>query len=252
MTTVAVLADPPREGLVLPELVETSPLSAAEAASLYRAALGDVAAAVAGSGGDLLVNYRPDDSVPADYRTGASAEAEIRDALDEVVDDARFEPQVGETFSGRVGNTVTHLLEREGVRTAAVVEPAAVLLTRKEVDSAAMKLRRSEVVLGPSTAGRVYYAGFAAAVDFADAYAPPAVRTLTERASDAGHDVDFLPTLPVLETGGDLATVLSVIDARRVAGRPVPARTAAVLDEFDLAVVSKDGGGATVTRTDRS
>jgi len=107
MTVVCVLADPPRPGLVLRDLVETSPLSTEEAAELYAAALRDVCAAAEASGGDLLVNYRPDDAIPdAHVPDGADAEREVREAVApalEAPDDARFEVQVGETFAGRAG-----------------------------------------------------------------------------------------------------------------------------------------------------
>lgn len=244
MTTVAVLCDPPRPGLVLPELVETSPLTGAEAADLYAAMLRDVVRAVARSGGDLLVNYRPDESLPAAHRTGEDVEAALRDVLAATLDDprdARFERQVGETFAGRAGNTVTHLLESEGVETAAVVEPTAAFLSRGEVDNAAMKLRRSEVVLGPASEGRVYYAAFADTIDFADAYAPPSIETLTDRGVDAGHDVDFLPSLPVVRTGRDLASALALLGAYRRAERSVPHSAAACLDELGVEVVDDDG-----------
>lgn len=244
MTVVCVLADPPRPGLAFPELVETSPLDAAEAADLYAAALGDVCAAVAASGGDLLVNYRPDDALPEAHATGEDAAAAVREALDESLadpEDARYEVQVGETFAGRAGNTITHLLEEEDVGSAAVVEPSAVFLSRTQVDEAAMKLRRTPVVLGPGTGGRVYYAGFTEPVDFEGAYTPPAQRTLTDRAGDAGHGVDFLRTLPVVETGPDLATALLRIETRRAAGLAVPKRVAAWLADSGLAVVTEDG-----------
>lgn len=249
MTTIAVLCDPPRPGLVLPNLVETSPLTEREAADLYVAMLGDVVRAVTGSGGDLLVNYRPDESLPETHQTGADAEEAVREAVTAALDDpgdARFERQVGQTFAGRAGNTVTHLLEQEGVSTAAIVEPTAAFLTRGEVDNAAMKLRRSEVVLGPAIGGRVYYAAFADTVDFADAYAPPAIETLTDRAVDAGLGVDFLPSLPVVRTGPDLASALALLGARRRADLPVPPSTAARLDDLGLDVV--DDGGLTLVR----
>jgi hypothetical protein len=244
MTVVCVLADPPRPGLVLPELVETT-LSAAEAADLYAAALGDVCAAVEGSGGDLLVNYRPDDALPEAHQPsdGADAESAVRAAVEPALADpaaARFEVQVGETFAGRAGNTVTHLLEEEEVGSAAVVEPSAVFLTRTQVDEAAMKLRRTPVVLGPATEGRVYYAGFTDTIDFEGAYTPPALRTLTDRAGDAGHGVDFLRTLPVVETGADLAAALLRIETRRAAGLSVPERVSAWLDDSGLAVVTDE------------
>lgn len=250
MTVVCVLADPPRPGLVLPELVETSPLDAAEAADLYAAALGDVCAAAEASGGDLLVNYRPDDSLPEEHRPaegGPDAEAAVREAVAPSLDDpdgTRFEVQVGETFAGRAGNTVTHLLEEEGAASAAVTEPEAAFLSRTQIDEAAMKLRRAPVVLGPTEDGRVYYAGFTEPIDFADAYTPPALETLTDRAGDAGHDVDLLRTLPVVETGADLATAMLRIRTRRAAGLAVPERVAGWLDDAGLAVVPGEGPGA--------
>lgn len=239
MTTVAVLVDPPRPGFVLPRLPETSPLSEEEAADLYAAVSRDLFVTVEKSGGELLVNYRPDDAVPGD----GDAEAEVRAlAEDAGVEEPRLEVQVGETFAGRVGNTVTHLLENEGVNSAAAVEPTTPFLTRQHVDQAAMKLRRSEVVLGPGTDGRVHYAGFTDTIDFTDAYAPPALETLTDRARDVGHGVDFLPLLSVVETGRDLAAVVSQLNARRRADKLVPTHTAEAIAGFDLVVEPGDVG----------
>ncbi len=247
MTVVCVLADPPRPGLVFPDLVANAPLSPAAAAGLYTAALRDVCGAAEASGGDLLVNYRPDDAIPdAHVPDGADAEREVREALEPTLDEpdeARFEVQVGETFAGRAGNTVTHLLDQEGVASAAVTEPAAVFCARQEVDEAAMKLRRAPVVLGPGTRGRVYFAGFTEPIDFTDAYTPPALRTLTDRAGDAGHDVDYLGTLPLLETPADLAEILLGVGTRRTAGRPVPTHVADWLDDSALTVVADGAGG---------
>jgi glycosyltransferase A (GT-A) superfamily protein (DUF2064 family) len=239
MTTVAVLVDPPRPGHVLPGLAETSPLTEQEAADLYAAMAKDLVTAVEKSGGELLVNYRPETAVPGD----GDAEAEVRALVEDAgVADARLEVQVGETFAGRVGNTVTHLLENEGVNSAAAVEPTTPFLTRQHVDEAAMKLRRREVVLGPGTEGRVHYAGFTDTLDFTDAYAAPALETLTDRARDVGHEVDFLPQLTVLETGRDLANVVSLLHARQRADRLVPTHAAETIAAFDLVVEAGDDG----------
>jgi glycosyltransferase A (GT-A) superfamily protein (DUF2064 family) len=255
MTTVAVLADPPRPGLVHERLVEATPLAAAEAADLYAAGFRDVCRAVATSGGDLLVNYRADEDLPrgGGDTDGGDSEAELRAALEPVAEvdagDVRFEVQVGETFAGRAGNTATHLLESEGVTSVALATPSSVLLTRQRIDGAAMKLRQREVVLGPASGGRVYYAGFREPVDFEDAYAPPALETLTGRGLEAGLDVDYLPTAPVLETGPDLADLVALVRARRAAGRNLPVHTAGTLAGFDLrAVPGNDGGGLRVER----
>lgn len=248
MTTIAVLADPPREGLVLSALVGPTPLSAAEATRLYTAALSDVLRAVEASGGDLLINYRPEPSIPEEYRTngsdGGDAEDEIRDlaraALAEP-DEARYEVQVGETFAGRAGNTATHLLANEDVESVAIVTGSAAFLGRTEIDSAAMKLRGSEAVLGPGVDGDVYYAGFTAPIDFAEAYRPPAIETLVDRALSADHAVDFLPMLPTLDTPAGLRNAVTLCRARERADRIIPAHTAACIKDLGLAVRERDG-----------
>ena len=236
MTTVAVLADPPVEGAVLPELAG-GPLDESEATALYTAMLTDVCRAVEASGAELLVNYRPADQVPDDVDPKSAVREPLDAALD-APDAARYEVQVGSSHAARVGNTVTHLLEREGVETAAAVTPTAGLLTRQLIDSAAMKLRSAGVVLGPSTDGRVYYAGFADPIDFEEAYATPAVQTLTDRAMDADLGVDFLPTTPVVETGADLKTVVPLLRARHRAERVVPPRTTTLVNELGLRVTA--------------
>ena len=238
MTTVAVLCDAPEPGRVLESLAETSPLTGTEVADLYGALLKDAVLTVDRSGGDLLVNYRDEER-----------EAAVREVVAEAIDpaDARFEVQVGETFSGRAGNTATHLLEQEAVGSVAVVRPEAAFLARTGIDEAAMKLRSSEVVLGPAPRGRVYYASFAAPIDFGDAYAPPALETLTDRAVDAGHAVDFLGSGPLLETGADLADVIVQLRARRKGEAIVPPHLAEWVAESDL-VVEADGGELTLER----
>ncbi|WP_277552830.1 TIGR04282 family arsenosugar biosynthesis glycosyltransferase [Halobaculum limi] len=239
MTVVAVLADPPRSGLVLPDLVETTPLSAEQAADLYAATLRDTFRAVERSGGDLLVNFRPDDLLPEEFVTDTASEAELRSLAAETLDDvseARFEQQVGSTFSARAGNTSTHLLREEGVDSVAVTRGTAPLLTRPVIDSAAMKLRQNQTVLGPSTRGRTYYAGFTAPVDYEDAFEGPELETLVARAGDAGHSVEFLPMHVGVETAADLRDLLPVVWGRIDAERVVPEHTATFVHDHGLRV----------------
>lgn len=254
MTVIAVFADPPRPGLALPRLAESSPLSEREAADLYAATLKDTVQAVERSGGDLLVNYRDEESLPDEHADAGeqSAEAEVRalanDALSDP-DEARFEVQVGSTFSARAGNTVSHLLGEEDAKSVAVVPGTAPTLSRKEIDGAAMQLRHNEVVLGPSERGRVHFAGFTEPVDFEDAFATPAVETLTDRAVDAGHEVGFLASATSVETGEDLRSLVPQLNARAAAGRAVPEHTATLLREWGLRVEeSEEDGEVVLTR----
>lgn len=252
MTVVAVTLDPPRDGLVLPRLPDTSPLSEQEATTLYRAMTSDAMEAVAASGGDLLVNYRSDDQLPDAHVPGsADAEAEVRELVTETLDEdaveaARVEVQVGSSKAARVGNTITHLLENQQANSAAVLEPDAPLCLRKHVDSAAMKLRRSPVVLGPAAEGSVYFAGFGAPVDFTDAFDTPAVETLSARSLDAGHDVDFMPRQTRVRTGDNLTSLVPELRARRAAGRLVPVHTTAYVEELGLRVEQEDDEAALV------
>lgn len=244
MTTIAVFADPPRPGLVGNTLAQTSPLTESEAAEFYAATLKDMILAVERSGGELLVNYRPDELIPEEHHDEQGAEAEVRalvvDALGDT-SDVRFEVQVGSTFDARAGNTVTHLLRDEDVKSVAVVRGNAPLLTRTLIDSAAMKLRKNDVVLAPATRGRVYYAAFTASVDFAEAFAPPEVETLAARADDADLDVGYAPMQPVVETGEDLLTFLPLLESRITSERIVPKHTATFVRELGLGVVVDDG-----------
>ncbi|WP_330632273.1 hypothetical protein [Halocatena halophila] len=229
MTTVAVLCDPPQPGTVLSGLTgNASPLSEEEAATLYTALLRDSCRAVERSGGELLVNYR---------ETRDDAEAKVRSVVEpaiDAVDDVRFERQVGNAFASRAGNTTTHLLEREQQDSVAITTPEAALLTRSQIDTAAMKIRQSPVVLGPAPGGRVYYAGFGEPIDFANVFDSPAIETLTDRAVEAGLDVDFIDRSPLLETLDDLADVVVQFRARRRANRLVPPHTMAVIDDLGL------------------
>lgn len=237
---VVVPVDPPRDGLVLSLLVDQTPLTDAEARSLYEAAVADVCWAVAGSGGDLLINYRDAETLPEAHADG-DPEAEVRalvlDALGGETDaDVRFERQVGSSRSARVGNTVTHLLEQEDAQSVGVLEPTVPLVNRTEIDGAAMSLRRHEVVLGPSDEGSVYFAGFADPIDFTDAYATPALSTMSRRASDAGLGVGFAPMLPTVSTPSGLRATVAGLEARQAAERPGSEATAALVDELGLTV----------------
>ena len=244
MTTVAVLVRPPEPGTALPNPVDAGAVTASEAVDLYTAMVRDVCAAVEASGGDLLINYRP--VATADPTSGEADEqsrSDVRSMLEDALtspDSARYEVQVGSTLSARVGNTVTHLLEREDVKSAAVVRPTAALLERRHVDSAAMKLRQSEVVLGPATDGLLSYAGFVEPVDFEDVVTPPEVETVTDRARDAGLGVDFVEMLPTADTTGGLATLVSQIRARRRANLRVPPETSAVIEDIGLRAAAVD------------
>lgn len=237
---VVVPVDPPQDGLVLASLAERTPLSEREARRLYEATTADALQTVAASGGDLLVNYRDEETLPPDF-DGGDPEAEVRSLVDDALTDesssaARVERQVGSTRSARVGNTVTHLLEGEDATSVGVLEPTAPLVGRTEIDGAAMSIRRHDVVLGPSSSGRTYFAAFSDSIDFADADTVPELATLATRAADAGLDTGFAAMFPTVATEPGLCATVATLEAQRAAGKVRALETAAVVDELGLRV----------------
>lgn len=225
MTTIVVLADGPRED----EPFETL-LSAENAQLLRKAMLADVCELVQHGAADLLVNYA--DGVKTEIQELLDSELNNPDAV-------RYEPQVGSTPAARVGNALTHLLENENAETVGVVDPSAVFLRREHIGTLAMKLRMSDVVVGPAPDGRLTLVGMTKPFDFTDVYDPPAVETVTARAASAGLDVDFLAMTPLVDSVADLRTAIPLLNARRTAGRAVPARTTARIEQWGLQV--RDG-----------
>jgi len=224
MTLLVAMVSNPNDAF--PDLPETAPLSAAEAANLYRATFRDALLAAERSGGGLLVNY------PEDGETLARSLVAGAEGVE--VDETRFEVQVGGSFSARAGNAVTHLLEEEEEASTAILDGRTPLLTHTEIDSAAMRLRRDDAVFAPGPRGTVGFAGFCEPTDFTDAWQSPALPTLARRCADSGHEVGFLPHQPVLQTGDDLATLVGEIEARRAAGRATPHHTTSVVESYGL------------------
>lgn len=225
--------------MALPELVSAGVLGSDAAATLAGAMVRDAAIGAAHSGGELLVNYSTDEQLPAELRTEVEPVDELRELLDGALADlgpVRFEPQVGETRATRIENSIDHLLVQEGVDSVAVLDGRAPTLDRPTLDSAAMKLRRSEVVVGPAPGGRVAYLGLTEPVDLGDLELPFALTTVVERAVGNGHDVDFLPMHPRVTDVTDLSTLIAHVEARRTAGRRVPKQTAAALGSIDVGI----------------
>lgn len=257
---IVVVPVDPLHGGSLESLADETALSPVETTALSEAATVDVVRAVAHSGGELLVNYRDgnDESdgdagkagANEDEDTDTDAEAAARALVVEALGtttDVRFERQVGSTPSARVGNTVTHLLAREDHASVGVLEPTAPLVTRTEIDGAAMSIRRSDVVLGPDPRGDVYFSCFADPIDFTDAYATPALSRIARRAADDGLGIGFTPMVPTIETETGLCSTVAGLEARRLAGRQVPEATAAIVEELEL-VVGDGPDGPTIGR----
>ncbi len=207
-------------------------------ADLYRATAIDVIRAVASSGGDLLINYRDAETLPETATDIDDPKGAVRSLTEEAIGDVtgvRFERQVGSTRSARIGNTVTHLLEREGVQSVAVLEPTAPLVERTEIDGIAMALRRKDVVLGPAGTGELYVSAFAEPIDFTDVYEHQPIERVARAAADGATDlrVGFAPRVPLVSTPAGLRGTVLEMAARQTTDHPVPRATAEAVATFD-------------------
>ena len=241
MTVHALLADPPVEGHVLDGITA---LSDEEAAELYAAMVKDTMRNVDGTGGDLLVNYPPARDFPDGILDGPPPETALRELAEDALDDlneVRFEVQVGDSFAERASNTASHLLEEEDAASVAILDGLAPTLLRTALDSAAMTLRRNEVVLAPGAGGRIAYLGLTEPIDLEPLLMPPEVESVTAFAIDTGYSVDFLPMHPVVSTDDGLATAVASIRSHRRADRLVPEFTAEAIEELGIHVGEKTG-----------
>lgn len=231
---VVLPVSPPWSECVSPRFSIEAPDASNALETLYEAAVADVASVAEASSGQLLVNYRDEETLPETDRSDDPVEA-CRALVDDVVgEDVRFERQVGSTPAARLGNTVTHLLEQEEAAAVCVLDPLAPLVRRSDVDGVPMKVRRDSVILGPDGTGDVYLAAFTDPIDFTDACDSPVLSTLADRAREADRPIGFTPTVPRVTTDAGIAATSAAIDARRAANEPIPEATAAALEDLEF------------------
>ncbi|AWB27933.1 hypothetical protein [Halococcoides cellulosivorans] len=230
MPTIVVRTPPPVEAAVSDGPFAETALDTEALVTLREALLIDACRAVQASGSDLLVTVAPIDS-DADRAADRALDA-VEATLDRDLETTpRIEPQVGSTPAARLGNTVTHLIEA-GASSVGVVFSGAIV-DRATLDQATIQLRTADVVLGPAPGGRVAYAGFTAPIDFADALASPAIRTLAERAVAADHDATTIDLIARASDPASLDGVTALIEARRLVGDRVPETLAAWIETVD-------------------
>ncbi len=240
MTTVVLLADAPVEGVACQDLVADTALTPADGLAIYEALVADTLATMERSTIDMVVNYQPAEAVP-DEADGPDPETRLREIAGSVMtpdrfEDLRFEPQVGSDDSAVVGNAITHLVRDEGVQSAAMLRPCLPRVTRSILDEGALKLRRSDVVLGPAPDGEIYYAGFGELIDFESVLEDRPIETITMRAAADDLDVDFLRNRALVSDARTFASAVARINADALAGKPVPEHFWETLQDREIEV----------------
>lgn len=217
MVRVVVLVEPVAGHPVVSAIRDHFAPGRAASRRVYRALLMDLLAAAAGSGGDVQV------AAPTDP-------AHI--TLEDLVADALGpETEVPITRHDNPAPTIDEIVgEQEGG--SAVIFPRSPLLRRTHLDAAAMRLRRHDVVLGPSAHHGLLYAAFASEAVVPDGHLRGLVDA-TDTFVAADRSVDFIDPWPALTSTAGVEGACALLTAYERSGRDVAQFTRAALADLD-------------------
>ncbi len=212
----------PRPGAVKTRL--TPPLTPQQAANLYKAFVVDTAATVGESAADLkVVAYTPD------------AARDSISGLVENPDDFQFWPQE----EGDLGERMNAALRRSfelGCDRAVIVGSDSPSLPGSLIDDGLELLKKTNVVIGPSTDGGYYLLGQRAGEEqLFDGIQWSTGRVLEQSLQGLGSSsLSLLDPWYDVDTAEEAAFLKIHLFALKRAGTPVAPRTRAVLEELNL------------------
>lgn len=180
----------------------------------------DAAMAVHRSGGELYFAVGEGDD-----RT--TAEALRADALPSDAEVGVIEEVDGQR------ETLVALRDRSDAASVAILDPITPFIARRHLDSAAMRLRREDVTIGPTPTGGWYFLGTRLETDELPDAIDGDVAHVVDTSVDADRTVGYLPILPAVGGETDLEQVGALLAAMRRSGRAVGPYTTAWFERRD-------------------
>lgn len=236
MTTVAVELPPRNASRIASALARSTALSVTEASDLLLHVAKDAIRAVDRSGGDLVMLVPPEASSEEVFGW-EDPRAEARRLAEEVITAETaptvFEPPESEARRS-IAAVLSSLFRSTSAASAAILRPITPLVQRRHLDAAAMRLRTHDVVIGPSTGSRWYFAGVSDELTLPVAGADEHLTTLALAANETDRSLDLLPILPGVLTDRGLAGVVSILEASLLAEKDVAPATHGWIDEVGL------------------
>ncbi len=198
-------------------------------ADLYHATTADAATAVDESGGQLVLAVGQDSDASAfasEFPATVFPDADIDElSLDEE----------GQSLADAAA--LRAIRAHSDAATVGIIDPSVGLIRRRHLDTAAMRLRREDVVIGPTPEGGWYYVGTGLeAEELPDMLDPSLDRLMDELDEDL--DIGFLPLLPVIRADHHLAGVGSLLEAMDRSGRRIAPYTRAWLESHGETVAT--------------
>ena len=223
MTAIAVPCPPPGATAKFDHLLADSSMQETDISRLIAAVCQDTILAAAASGGEpLIVPLELEQSLPG-WADTQQVVGEFRSAISEDAETIPLTSTIDETehwFEDLLGIA----RQQSDAASVGIVVPKTPLVQRRHLDAAAMRLRRNEITLGPSTGGDWYFVGSQRDVTLSLADARGKTQSILD-ALDSEHSIASLPFLPGYETVESLSALQTLIALARETGAPAAPHT---------------------------
>lgn len=219
MTDVAVTIAPPTDRTRRSSLPNTGTHS-----DLYHALSADAVTAVYESGGALYL---------AIADGNASARRFAEELCETVLPEAESAPIIavqGDNGEPIPAHTLGVLRERSEAASIGVLDSRAALVERTHLDTAAMRLRRDEITLGPTPTGHWYYFGTSLPLDALPKRIDAPIDALTGSIESEDRSVGFLPMLLTIDSQRSIAGMRAILTAMSTGKAGVAPYTTAWLE----------------------
>lgn len=197
---------------------------------LFHAACADAASAVEESGGELYLAITTQEP-PTGQRDARAFADELADTvLDE---DATILDVPGEDGVPDTTQTLASVRADSDAASVAVLDPRVPLIGRQHLDTAAMRLRRNDVVIGPTPTGGCYFVGTSLAADALPRVWDTDIDATTRALAETDNALGFIAILPRLAHADTISGITALVNAFNRSDQSVAPFTRACLDRYD-------------------
>lgn len=237
MTVIAVPCPPPGINEVHERLDAELPLSGTELTQLIAAVCQDTLLAVVSSGGEpLIVPLALENPLPA-WDDSVEVVSGMQDTLHIKNESIVQTSEINE--SAEWAEDLFDVARAESdAASLGICLPKTPLVQRRHLDAAAMRLRRNDITLGPSTGGRWYFLGCQRTIDLEAAGDPGKTKTILE-ANESTSALASIPFLPGFETVAALVDLQTMISLTEQTGAPAAPHTKQWFESTDVASESR-------------
>ena len=237
--TAIVVALPPRSiAKTTDTIVDETPLSREQTTAILDGVVQDGLRAAHESGGPLSIWIDESTRTVSEWN---DPRGHARNLIEGALPSDAPMPEI-DTESPTEYAAIAAAIERTNEASGAVLIPGTPFVQRRHIDEAAMRLRQTDVVLGPATAGTWYLFGHREEVEFSypeDSYLSS---TIARQATASDYSMNLLRTLPGIWDGNSLADAVTTLTIADYADLSVGPFTRAWLEQHSIQTVNTAEG----------